>query len=64
MLRNKIIRLARSFFRAKPAAREARDENVRAKRADFFDSNKNRAFFQKMVKTKFVGLFEVNNFTF
>ena len=27
---------ARSFLRAKRAAREARDENVRAKRADFF----------------------------
>ena len=27
---------ARSFLRAKQAAREARDENVRAKRADFF----------------------------
>ena len=27
---------ARSFLRAKRAAREARDDNVRAKRADFF----------------------------
>ena len=27
---------ARSFLRAKRAAREARDENVRAKQADFF----------------------------
>ena len=30
----------------------------------FHDSNKYRAFFQKMVKIKFVDLFELKNFTF